>query len=140
MVAVTAPKARQQVSSGKESKWGRALQTVGMVGGGVVGGIAGNAPGAMAGAAAGANLGGTIGGLVDPAKAGTVKETPVAPTVETGDSAMSRKLEAARQERLAILKQAEAALPQLDPELRRQYAQPIIEATMAEERRKAMGG
>jgi hypothetical protein len=141
MAQVQAFKKRIEQSPAQESKAAKYGAIGGSIVGGVIGAVAGKTPGAaMGGAASGGSLGGMIGGAFGQSTPGATRESFDKQPVETSDSAMSRKLEAARQERLAVLRQAEAALPQLDPELRRQYAQPIIEATMAEERRKAMGG
>lgn len=124
---------------GKESQAGK----YGALAGAAIGGLLGAAGGpgaALGGAGAGASLGGLVGGMFGKSEAPEVKETVSPQAVEIDDSAMTRRLAGQRQDRLAILQQAEAALQQLPKELRQEYASPIVQATMMEERRKAMAG
>jgi hypothetical protein len=139
-VPVGALKRKQDVTAGKESTLAKMLSVGGGVVGGILGGMATGGAGAIGGAAGGSSLGGMIGGMLDPAKQATAAATKEADMLETsGDSAMARKLAAAREDRLAALRQAEASLPQLPPELREAYAPTIVQATMQEEKRRAMG-
>jgi uncharacterized protein YcfJ len=131
---------RDNSTAAKESQMAGPLTAIGGIAGGVVGGIYGGGPaGAMAGASAGSSLGGTIGGMIDPGEAAKESSTPQAQAVDVEENAMQRRLGEAKQNRLAVLRNAESALAQLPQQLREEYAGPIIQATMAEEKRKAMG-
>lgn len=99
------------------------------IGGGVAGGIVGSgSPGAIG---AGAGAGSTAGNFLDPTQ-------PPAPTLSGGGeaSAMARRLQAASQDNLATLKQAEATLPQLPEALRQAYAPAIVQARMLEQQKR----
>jgi hypothetical protein len=130
---------RGESTGAKESQIAGPLTAIGGIAGGVVGGIYGGPGGAMAGASAGSSLGGTVGGMIDPGEAAKEGSTPQAQALEVEENAMQRRLGEAKQNRLAILRNAESALAQLPQQLREEYAGPIIQATMAEEKRKAMG-
>jgi hypothetical protein len=130
---------RGESTGAKESQMAGPLTAIGGIAGGVVGGIYGGPGGAMAGASAGSSLGGTVGGMIDPGEAAKEGSTPQAQAVDVEENAMQRRLGEAKQNRLAILRNAESALAQLPQQLREEYAGPIIQATMAEEKRKAMG-
>lgn len=137
MVQIRPYQRKAEVKEAKESEMGKFLQVGGAVVGGIAGGIAGGPMGAMGGASTGASLGSTIGGVVDPARPGEViqKETI---TTDQPDNAMNRRLAQSKEDRLVTLRNAEAALGQLPKELQQQYASPIVSATMAEEKRRAM--
>jgi uncharacterized protein YcfJ len=130
---------RDNSTAAKESQMAGPLTAIGGIAGGVVGGIYGGPGGAMAGASAGSSLGGTVGGMIDPGEAAKEGSTPQAQAVDVEENAMQRRLGEAKQNRLAILRNAESALAQLPQQLREEYAGPIIQATMAEEKRKSMG-
>ena len=130
---------RDNSTGAKESQMAGPLTAIGGIAGGVVGGIYGGPGGAMAGASAGSSLGGTIGGMIDPGEAAKEGSTPQAQAVDVEENAMQRRLGEAKQNRLVVLRNAESALAQLPQQLREEYAGPIIQATMAEEKRKAMG-
>lgn len=139
MAQITPYQRKARVTEAEESGLGKFLQVAGGIAGGVVGGIGGGPAGAIGGATAGAGLGGMIGGAVDPAKPGEVEQPKSFGSVDQPDSAMGRRLAQAKEDRLVTLKKAEAALAQLPKELQEQYASPIVSATMAEEKRRAMG-
>jgi uncharacterized protein YcfJ len=130
---------RDNSTAAKESQMAGPLTAIGGIAGGVVGGIYGGPGGAMAGASAGSSLGGTVGGMIDPGEAAKEGSTPQAQAVDVEENAMQRRLGEAKQNRLVVLRNAESALAQLPQQLREEYAGPIIQATMAEEKRKAMG-
>jgi uncharacterized protein YcfJ len=130
---------RDNSTGAKESQMAGPLTAIGGIAGGVVGGIYGGPGGAMAGASAGSSLGGTVGGMIDPGEAAKEGSTPQAQAVDVEENAMQRRLGEAKQNRLVVLRNAESALAQLPQQLREEYAGPIIQATMAEEKRKAMG-
>jgi hypothetical protein len=137
MPQIQAIKKRISQTPGEESK----ASKYGTLGGAAIGGLVGMKAGSpLAGASAGGTLGGWIGGMFGQPTAGTRSEQfEIQPMETSGDSAMSRKLASARQDRLAVLRQAESSLPQLPQELRDQYADTIVRATMEEEKRRAMG-
>jgi hypothetical protein len=137
MPQIQAIKKRISQTPGEESK----ASKYGALGGAAVGGLLGLKAGSpVAGAAAGSSLGGLVGGMFGEPTPGTRSEQfEIQPMETSGDNAMARKLASARQDRLALLRQAEASLPQLPPELREQYADTIVRATMEEEKRRAMG-
>ncbi len=131
---------RGETTGGRESQLSGPFTAIGGIAGGVIGGVAGGGPaGAIGGAAGGSSVGGTIGRMIDPGEAAKEESTPQAQAVEVEENAMQRRLGEAKQNRLAILRNAESALAQLPQQLREEYAGPIIQATMAEEKRKAMG-
>jgi hypothetical protein len=130
---------RGETTGGRESQFSGPFTAIGGIAGGVIGGIGGGPGGAIGGAAAGSSLGGTVGGMIDPGEAAKESSTPQAQAVDVEENAMQRRLGEAKQNRLAILRNAESALAQLPQQLREEYAGPIIQATMAEEKRKAMG-
>ena len=130
---------RGESTGAKESQMAGPLTAIGGIAGGVIGGVAGGPAGAIGGAAGGSSVGGTIGGMIDPGEAAKESSTPQAQAVDVEENAMQRRLGEAKQNRLAILRNAESALAQLPQQLREEYAGPIIQATMAEEKRKAMG-
>jgi hypothetical protein len=139
-VTIKPYRTKTEYTAGKDSTGSKVLGVLGAVGGGIVGGIAGGPAGAIAGASAGSSLGGTLGGMVDPAKAATQSGGEQVGGVESADqNAMERRLGKSQQDRLAVLRQSEAALAQLPKELREEYAAPIVAATMQEEKRRAMG-
>jgi hypothetical protein len=108
------------------------FQIGGTVAGGIVGGIAGGPPGAVGGAVAGNALGGFAGQQASP-----TKQMPG--SSGGGESAaMARAAQMKSQDSLASLKQAEAALPQVPEAVRQQYAGPIIQARMLEERKRGI--
>jgi len=130
---------KTEYTAGKDSTGSKVLGVLGAIGGGIAG-LAGGPAGVITGASAGASLGGTVGGMVDPAKAATQSGGEQVGGVEPVDqSAMARRLGKSQQDRLAVLRQSEAALAQLPKELREEYAAPIVAATMQEEKRRAMG-
>lgn len=130
---------RQKYQEPTESGMGKLLGVAGLVAGGVAGGMAGGPKGAILGAQAGQGLGSTIGGYVDPAKAGGAIQEAQAQAPQQMDNAISRRVAQQAEDKLAVLKQAEAALPYVTKDMRDQYASTIVKATMEEERRRAMG-
>jgi hypothetical protein len=139
MVQIKPYRTKTEYTAGKDSTGSKVLGVLGAIGGGLAG-LAGGPAGVITGASAGASLGGTVGGMVDPAKAATQSGGEQVGGVEPVDqSAMARRLGKSQQDRLAVLRQSEAALAQLPKELREEYAAPIVAATMQEEKRRAMG-
>jgi len=132
-------KEKNEGTEAKKSSLKTPLSVFGGVAGGVIGGIAGGPMGAIGGAGAGGGLGSTLGEMFDPDKPGEPGQARVIQGQEIDENAMQRRLGEAKQNRLAILRNAESALAQLPQQLREEYAGPIIQATMAEEKRKAMG-
>jgi hypothetical protein len=128
-----------QYEEASDSTGSKILGVLGGIAGGVAGAMTGTPMGVIGGASAGASLGGSIGGAVDPATAGGRSGGGQAGYVQQDESAMQRRLGKSQEDRLAVLRQSEAALAQLPKELREEYAAPIVAATMAEEKKRAMG-
>lgn len=129
---------RGEMTGGQQSELAGPLTAVGGIAGGILG-MKGGPMGMVGGATAGSQLGSTIGQMVDPDEKPREVGLPQAQELEVDENAMQRRLGEARQNRLVVLKNAENALAQLPQQLREEYAGPIIQATMAEEKRKAMG-
>lgn len=119
--------------------WGRFRDFMSEGGGQVMGATIGAKAGGPAGAMMGANIGSTTGSMFK-------RDVDLPQTVQVqgaqtpeSDSAISRRLAASREDRLAALTRAQNALGQLPKDLREEYAPVIVQATMAEEKRRAMG-
>jgi hypothetical protein len=140
MAGVQQYKKRPEVREAKSSEWGKSLGGIGMVVGGVAGAIGGGPMGAIGGASQGASTGQMVGGFIDPAEEGYVSQEKNISNIGTEENAMARRMAKAKEDRLVTLKKAEAALQQLPKEIQQEYAPQIVSATMAEEKRRAMGG
>ncbi len=131
----------------KSSNSSSMLPAVGALGGALIGGLLTGGAGAPAGAAlGGAALGSSLGGA-----AGTIGSNFVGSNSNPSGggaipnnvgqsqlSAMSRRQQAQSQDSLAALTEAEAALPHLPEPLRQEYAAPIIQARMMEQRNRGI--
>jgi hypothetical protein len=129
---------RGETKEGKKSDLAAPMTAVGGIVGGVLG-MKGGPMGVIGGATAGSQAGSTIGQMIDPDEKAVEEGMAQAQALDVEENAMQRRLGEAKQNRLAILRNAESALAQLPQQLREEYAGPIIQATMAEEKRKAMG-
>ena len=87
--------------------------------------------GGEGGAAAGAQAGRDSGNIFN-------AQAPAPQTIQTNSdsSAMARRMRQLSEDRLAVLRQSEAALAELPEPLRRQYAPAIVEARMLEEQKR----
>lgn len=131
---------KQKTESPKESTFGKLLGGAGLIAGGVAGAMSGGGfRGAVLGAQAGSNIGGTVGNIIDPARAGGTVQQSQASGTQQMDGAISRRLAQQASDKLTVLKQAEQALPFVDKDIRDKYASTIVQATIEEERRRAMG-
>ncbi len=111
---------------------------IGTIGGAIVGGFLGGPAGAGLGASLGGSAG-TIGGEVAANSQGGGGSTSIPNNVGQSQlSAMSRRQQAQSQDSLAALTEAEAALPHLPEPLRQEYAAPIIQARMMEQRNRGI--
>lgn len=131
-----------KVRKGTGGVWSKGLGAVGAVAGGVIGAIAGGpaAPaGALAGSSAGMGLGSALGSFVDrPDREQVVSQgsPSVGGISPSGSSdAMLRRLQIQRENRLAALTQAEAALPQLGAQAVQDFGPAIIQARILEQKR-----
>lgn len=93
--------------------------------------IGGMAAGAALGGPAGAATGGSLGGMIGGLQAQNQSAGP-AQVGRQNDSAMQRRMLANQEDRLQALREATLALPQLPPEMRQEYAKPLLTAYTAE--------
>lgn len=129
-----------------ESKMGSYLQAGGAIGGAIVGTMAAPGAGTAAGATTGATLGGALtGAATGSALGGTLgglaSRGPEGGGIPQGGSelaAMTRRHQQLGQDNLATLSQAEKHLTSLPEGLRQQYAAPIIQARMLEQRQRGL--
>lgn len=97
----------------------------------LAGGVAGFALGGPAGAGLGSQLGGAAGGVAGAVASNGGQGGGGSVPVNT-DSAMQRRLAANSNDSLTQLREAQTALAQLpDPNLRKQYAAPLVQAEQA---------
>jgi hypothetical protein len=130
-----------KVRKGTGGIWSKGLGAVGAVAGGVVGAIAsgGNPAGALAGSSAGMGLGTGLGSFIDrPDQERVVSQgspSVVGISPSGSSDAMLRRLQIQRENRLAALTQAEAALPELGTQAVQDFGPAIIQARILEQRR-----
>lgn len=97
----------------------------------VGGAVAGAAFGGLPGAATGASLGQMAGGLAAKPQGGATQ-------VPTEQSAMSRKFNTVQDDPLLKLQESQSALAHLPPDLQKQYAPAIQQATLLEQQKRGM--
>jgi uncharacterized protein YcfJ len=106
--------------TGRKKGWGGVGSKVGMVAGTAIGAYFGGPAGAVAGASTGAALGGQVGEMVRPSSEGkTAIDRRVAGQGPTVQNDASEKL-----------KQSIVALQSAPPDVRAQYAKPLVDAYM----------
>jgi hypothetical protein len=130
---------RKNVDTSEPGLWGRFRDFVSEGGGQAAGGIIGTVTGGPMGGMTGAGIGGQAGSMFR-------REVDLPQSVQVqgvqatdSDSAISRRLAASREDRLAALNRAQSALGSLPKDMREEYAPVLVQATMAEEKRRAMG-
>ena len=111
----------------KKKEEGAGLSSLLQLGGMAIGGLAGG-PG---GAAIGSQLGGLAGGMMSKAP----EQGP-----QGVDSPMSRRFQAKQTDPMQALKEGALALhsPGIDPELKKQYARPVMTAYMQAAKQKGL--
>ncbi len=93
------------------------------------------APAIIGGAGGGASLGGIIGGAASPGRQAEMTQAPQQTQgVQANTGAIDRRLSEIQQNPHFQLKQAQAALPQLSPDIQKQFA-PTIEMALEASRR-----
>jgi len=137
MAQIRYPTEEVRVKKAK-SGLGQTGQLLGAVAGGVAG-AAGGPAGAAQGAALGSSLGGMVGGMVDPGQAASIQRSGQTQGLQANTGAVDRRLNEIQQNPHFQLQQAKAALPQLDPELQKEFA-PTIEAALAASRKAQQVG
>lgn len=93
----------------------------------------GAAYGGPAGAATGGSLGGMVGGI-----ASNQSQQPGGVSDSADQNAMQRRMMAQQDDNLKTLRDAVTALPQLPPEMRQEYARPVMTAYMAEAKQRGV--
>ena len=122
------------VREGKQSGTGMG-QKAGAVIGGLAGAMGGGPVGAVKGAASGASMGGMAGGMLMPGRQAEITQAPQQTQgVQANTGAVNRRLNEIQQNPHFQLKQAQAALPQLSPDIQKQFA-PTIEMALEASRR-----
>ena len=107
--------------------------------GSAIGGLTGAALGFFAGGPAGASLGMSLGSGAGKAAeviggiGGQKQETM---PIETNDSAIGRRIAAVNGDNLQVLKEGILALPEAPPEIRAQFAEPLLSAFQAERQKR----
>jgi hypothetical protein len=138
MAQIMFPKEEARVDKGRKGSAGFGQQAGAALG--AVAGFAGGGPiGAVKGAATGASIGGTLGGLADPGRAASISQPGQTQGLQANTGAVDRRLNEIQQNPHFQLQQAKAALPQLDPELQKEFA-PTIEAALAASRKAQQVG
>lgn len=126
-----------QMKKKDDNDIGRFLGVLGGGVGAVIGAKAGGGPaGALAGASAGIGVGQSLGNMF----AQNDQSQQMQNVQPSSDDAVGRRIAAAKSDRLQTLREAEASLPKLPQDMREQYAPAIVQALMAEEKRRMSGG
>ena len=140
MAQIRFPTRQQPTVTKGRSGGGQFGQQAGALIGGVAGAITGGPVGAVQGTASGAGIGGTIGGIVQPGTPDTMaQQAGQSQGIQMQSGAVDRRLQEIQQNPHFQLQQAKAALPQLDPELQKEFA-PTIEAALAASRKAQQVG
>ncbi len=122
----------------EESEGSKILGSLGMAAGAIGGAITGGPKGAILGMQSGKAAGQFVGGYADPSHDSIDEKGSNVEAPEKG--AIQRRMESASKDKLAMLKQGAMALTQMPEDVRKEYASPIVQAIMAAEKEKAMGG
>ena len=124
----------QEVRVRKGSAGGSGLgQKLGAAVGAVAGGVTGGPMGAVKGAATGASIGGTVGGMASPGRQASVQQPGQTQGIQMQQGAIDRRLSEIDNDPHFQLQQAKAALPQLSPDIQKEYG-PAIEMALAASR------
>lgn len=106
--------------------------------GGLLGGAIGLGLGGPAGAAQGFGIGSGIGGAADQLGASAQSKAPSSAPIETDQTAVGRRIKSISGDDLNVLKEGILALPEAPPEIRAQYAEPLLMAFESERKKRGI--